>query len=182
MRQGTLRCRRVPFYLRGINFLDRKFIRIKIETQSQTQETVTKKISDIEYIQRLKEQGLKPTRARLLVFQESVQMPHHFSADDLALKVRTKDRTVSRATVYRTIPFLIQFGILREVVFGQNHHNYECVIGREHHEHLICLKCSKIIEFSDERMEIPLDEACERHGFRAVAHKTEVTGYCRRCR
>ncbi len=138
-------------------------------------------ISEENYILQLREKGLKPTQARLLVFRESIKIPDHFSADDLSLKVRTEDQRVSRATVYRTIPFLVELGILREVVYSQKHRNYECVLGREHHEHLICLKCGKIIEFSDDRMEIPLEEACQKYHFKAVAHKTEVTGYCKKC-
>src|SRR5574341_1896916 len=130
----------------------------------------------------LKEKGLKPTPERVLILKEALKMPHHFNADDLAIKVRMRDQNVSRATVYRTLPLLIEFGILREVVFSDKHHNYECMLGREHHEHLICIKCRKIIEFSDERMEIPLEEACKKYQFQAVAHKTEVTGYCRECR
>jgi Fur family ferric uptake transcriptional regulator len=133
------------------------------------------------FIEKLKEKGLKPTSERLLIFKEATKLPHHFSADELAFKVWQKDERVSRATVYRTIPLLLEFGVLREVVFSDKHHNYECVLGKAHHEHLICLKCGKIIEFSDDRMETPLDEACEKFNFKAVAHKTEVTGYCKNC-
>ncbi|MBI1871027.1 MAG: transcriptional repressor [Chlamydiae bacterium] len=138
-------------------------------------------LSQQDYRIKLKESGLKPTQARLLIFKEVLKMPHHFNADDLALRVRSQNERVSRATVYRALPILVEFGILREVVFSEKHHNYECMLGRKHHEHLICLKCGTIIEFSDERMEIPLDEACEKYHFKAVAHKTEVTGYCRKC-
>jgi Fur family ferric uptake transcriptional regulator len=121
------------------------------------------------FIEKLKEKGLKPTSERLLIFKEATKLPHHFSADELAFKVWQKDERVSRATVYRTIPLLLEFGVLREVVFSDKH------------QHLICLKCGKIIEFSDDRMETPLDEACEKFNFKAVAHKTEVTGYCKNC-
>jgi len=95
--------------------------------------------------------------------------------------VRRRNKAVSRSTVYRALPLLVEFGILREVVYSEKHHNYECMVGRPHHEHLICLACGKIIEFSDERMEVPLEEACLKHRFKAVAHKTEVTGYCKKC-
>lgn len=134
-----------------------------------------------DFLEKLKEKGFKPTSERLLIFREAVKLTAHFSAEDLAFKVWQKDERVSRATVYRTIPLLLEFGVLREVVFSDKHHNYECVLGKEHHEHLICLKCGKIIEFADERMEIPLEEACEKFHFKAVAHKTEVTGYCKNC-
>jgi len=133
------------------------------------------------FLKKLQEQGHKPTKERALVFKEVLKMPHHFNADDLAIKVHKRDQNVSRATVYRTIPILIEFGILREVIFSEKHQNYECMLGREHHEHLICIRCRKIIEFSDERMEIPLEEACKKNQFKPVAHKTEVTGYCKQC-
>lgn len=139
-------------------------------------------LTEKDFSVKLKEKGLKPTHARVLVFDEVLKMKHHFSADDLAFQVRQKDQNVSRATVYRTMPLLIEFGILREVVFSDKHHNYECMVGRKHHEHLICLKCGGIIEFSDERMEEPLKAACQKFGFMGIAHKTEVTGYCAKCR
>jgi Fur family ferric uptake transcriptional regulator len=140
------------------------------------------KFTEENFLKKLQERGHKPTKERGLIFKEVLKMPHHFNADDLAIKVHKRDQNVSRATIYRTLPILIELGILREVVFSDKHHNYECMLGREHHEHLICIRCRKIIEFSDERLEIPLDEACERYQFKAVAHKTEVTGYCKDCR
>lgn len=138
-------------------------------------------LKEEDFLDRLKEKGLKPTRERVLIFKEALKMHDHFNADELAFHVRRKDKNVSRATVYRTLPFLIEFGVLREVVFSDKHHNYECMAGKEHHEHLICLKCGGIIEFSDERMEVPLEEACKKFEFKGVAHKTEVTGYCKKC-
>ena len=137
--------------------------------------------SEGQFVEKVQKKGLRATSERSLVFRESLRIKDHFSADDLADRVRQQDKTVSRATVYRTIPLLVEFGVLREVLFGDKHHNYECMVGRKHHEHLVCLRCSKIIEFTDERLETPLEEVCKRFGFKPVAHKTEVTGYCGKC-
>jgi len=128
--------------------------------------------------------GLKCTPQRCEVFEEIVRLGGHFSADELAerLRGRGRGRTISRATVYRTLPLLVQCGLLREVLFTENHSHYEAVYSREHHEHMICIKCHRTIEFDDSDLERLIRRIGRAAGFSPVSHKIEVYGLCARCR
>jgi Fur family ferric uptake transcriptional regulator len=75
----------------------------------------------------------------------------------------------------------VKSGLLREVIFGEKHAHYEHVYGHEHHEHLVCIKCGKIIEFTDERIEKYQDEICLRNKFKAESHRFQIMGYCEDC-
>ncbi|MEW5725831.1 MAG: transcriptional repressor, partial [Thermodesulfobacteriota bacterium] len=88
---------------------------------------------------------------------------------------------VSKASIYRTIPLLIEAGLIAEVYLENGHMHYERVYGRDHHCHLRCNNCRTIIEFHDERLsEIERDIAV-KHGFRSEGHKMEITGLCAQC-
>jgi len=128
--------------------------------------------------------GLKCTPQRLEVFEEIVRMRGHFSAEELAERFRTRKRgpAISRATVYRTLPVLIRCGLVREVIFTEKHSHYEAAYSREHHEHMVCTKCGRIIPFDDSELERAIRKIARAAGFSPVSHKIEVCGVCDRCR
>jgi len=129
-------------------------------------------------------------RSRGLIFtperREIVEAIHaysgHFDADNLIFLLRKRGSRVSRGTVYRTIPLLVEAGVIRPVAFTDRHAHYEDTCKTRHHEHLICLECGKVIEFFRPRMEKELETICRENNFQPVAHKMEVTGYCSDCR
>src|SRR3989339_1032456 len=96
---------------------------------------------------------LKFTAERQAILDRVFENHKHFEADELLVDLRLNDMKISKATIYRTLALLVKCGLLREVIFGEKHAHYEHVYGHEHHEHLVCIKCGKIIEFSDERIE-----------------------------
>ena len=63
-----------------------------------------------------------------------------------------KKSPVSKASIYRTIPLLIETGLIGEVFLENGHMHYELIYGREHHCHLRCSKCNAIVEFTDKRL------------------------------
>ena len=129
-----------------------------------------------------KQKSLKYTPGRKTILEAVCSMDSHFEADDLYLKLReTSSRRISRATVYRTLPLLEESGLIRRVIFIDKHTHYEQVYDHLHHEHLICLKCGRIIEFYKRSLEDSLEDIAREHSFKSVAHKLEVTGYCDTC-
>ncbi|MGB8656295.1 MAG: Fur family transcriptional regulator [Candidatus Zixiibacteriota bacterium] len=125
---------------------------------------------------------LKFTRERNIVLEEMFRTPGHLEADDLLFRLKRKRKTASRATVYRTLDLLVESGIVRKVDLGHDHSHYELVADHPHHEHMICLKCGRVIEFSDKEMEKALNLLCRRSGFQHASHRFEVFGRCGRCR
>ncbi len=125
--------------------------------------------------------NLKFTPERQIVLEEVFKIHDHFEAEDLLLKIRQNSRRVSRGTIYRTLELLVESELVRKVAFIEKHTHYEHVYVHKHHEHLICLKCKKVIEFFREPLEKELTQVCKANQFVMKSHKIEVTGYCRDC-
>ena len=129
----------------------------------------------------LRSKGLRFTSERERVLEEASSVHEHFEAEDLLFRMRQHGHRVSKATVYRTLTLLVQCGLLREVIFGERHSHYEHILGHRHHDHLICLKCGKIIEFTDETIEQLQQKICERYQFDPLQHRLEIRGTCEQC-
>lgn len=127
--------------------------------------------------------GLKYTNERKLILEAVLSMSDHFEVDDLHMEIRRQHQNhVSKATIYRTLPLLVESGLLREVLFVDKHAHYEHAFRHRHHEHLICLKCGKIIEFVNAQLEELLINVAKGHQFETSGHKVEMTGICKDCR
>ena len=126
--------------------------------------------------------GLRFTREREELLAAIFQAPRHFEAEDLIRTVHDRNSRVSRATIYRTLTLLEECGILQKSLFGHNRHFYESLVGRHHHDHIVCVRCGQIREFDDERIEAVQNEVCERFGFALVDHMHEIFGVCADCR
>jgi len=127
--------------------------------------------------------GLRLTAQRREILSEVLAMKGHFEAEDLHHQLRKKQSgRVSRASVYRTLPLLVEAGLLREVEFVERHTHYEKSASREEHSHLICTSCRKVIEFRHPSVERALQSVARKHGFEEHSRKVEVTGLCRGCR
>jgi Fur family ferric uptake transcriptional regulator len=119
---------------------------------------------------------LRMTREREELLSAIFHAPRHFEAEDLIRTLKRREGRVSRATVYRTLALLEECGILRKSLFGRNRHFFESVVGRRHHDHLVCIRTGKIIEFEDDRIEQLQEEICKKYGFKMVDHVHEIFG------
>jgi Fur family ferric uptake transcriptional regulator len=129
----------------------------------------------------LKSKGLKITPERETVFDEVLSSGDHFEAEDLLFRLKNKDQRISKATIYRTLPLLIEGGWLRKVIFDERHMHYERDSGVRQHEHLVCANCGEIIEFSDKKIQGQLDAICQKYRFEPRSHRLEVMGFCKKC-
>lgn len=124
---------------------------------------------------------LKFTPERQAILNYVFSNHKHFEADELLIDLRLNDIRISKATIYRTLSLLVKSGLLREVIFGERHAHYEHVYGQEHHDHLVCNGCGKIIEFFEERIEKLQEEVCKKNKFKVESHKLQIQGYCEEC-
>ena len=129
----------------------------------------------------LRNEGLKYTSERRLILTEVLKRRDHFDADELAAEMRTEGLKVSRATVYRTLDILHEIGVVNKATLGHKHQHYENMVGRQHHDHLVCLHCDKVIEFVDEEIEKRQEEVCKSLGFEMKRHSLQIFGYCSHC-
>ena len=131
----------------------------------------------------LKERGLKSTAQRDDIAHAFFASTRHMSIDDLCQQVRKINPRVGYATVYRTIKLLKDCELAEERHFADGQTRYEnAESDEEHHDHMICDKCGKIVEFSDERLEALQEEITAKLGFVLVRHRMELYGICRQCR
>ena len=135
-----------------------------------------------EFRRYLKGLNLKCTPEREGIVREVMSFKKHFEADELLVKLRNRHNRVAKGTIYRTLKLLVDAGFLRPVIFIDRHMHYEPLVDSSHHEHLICMRCGRIIEFKNPKMEKMLEKICERISFTHAAHKLEITGLCSRCK
>jgi Fur family transcriptional regulator, ferric uptake regulator len=130
----------------------------------------------------LERRGLKLTAERQALFDELFARHEHFEADELLVRLRAKHKKISRATIYRTLDLLVDSGIVGRVRIRESGYRYERLRAGEHHDHLICNECGRVIEFYEPRIENLQDEVCEGYGFLPLSHSHQMRGICRQCR
>ncbi len=133
------------------------------------------------FLEFLRKKDLKFTSQRELILKAAFTGHRHFTADQLFDEVRKKDRTISRATVYRTLSLLVDANLLDASDFERGQLFYERKFGYEHHDHLVCIDCGKIIEFRDSEIEKMQDQVTNKFGFKLLYHRHQLFGRCRQC-
>lgn len=125
---------------------------------------------------------MKNTRQRELILETFLKIGGHVSAEELYNKVSKRDPTIGLATVYRTLNLLCQSGIAQQREFGEGYTLFEIVRDYKHHDHLICTKCGKIIEFENCNIERLQEKVAKENEFTIYTHKLEIYGLCGECK
>jgi len=128
----------------------------------------------------LKKEKLKYTPQREEILKEVLKTRGHFEVEDIVHKLKNKKKSVSRATVYRTLSILKEMGVITEVIKYKNKTIYEIGL-KKHHDHLICVSCGKIIEFFNKKLEKLQDKICSDFEFHPYSHRLEIYGLCNDC-
>jgi Fur family ferric uptake transcriptional regulator len=129
----------------------------------------------------LESKGLKSTQQRYFIADIFFKTNTHVSLDELLKKVKRKTPSIGYATVYRTMKLLTETGLAMERQFGDGQTRFENVPQDGHHDHLICIKCSKIVEFQNQKIEDLQNQTARKMGFKVIRHKLELYGYCKGC-
>jgi len=129
----------------------------------------------------LRKSGFRWTNQRALIVREALASHDHFTAEELLDLCRKKDPKVSRATVYRTLSVLEDAGFVEGLETGDGGRRFEHVLGHDHHDHMVCLQCEKIIEFRDDELERRQELAAKRVGFKIQRHSLRLYGSCKQC-
>lgn len=130
----------------------------------------------------IRTRGLRLTKQRLQVAEIFMETDGHVSAEELYDRVRRRHPDIGFSTVYRTLKLLKEAGVARQVDFDARRAKFESSADKTHHDHLICIKCAKVVEFLEPEIERLQDEVVEKHGFVIRWHRMEIFGLCPRCR
>jgi Fur family transcriptional regulator, ferric uptake regulator len=130
----------------------------------------------------IKDQGLKATAQREDIAQVFFTINRHISVEELYSEVRHVNPRVGYATVYRTLKLLKECGLAAERHFADGQARFEHVEAERHHDHIICERCGRIVEFLHPQIEQLQAKVAQRFGFVATTHKMEIYGICQECR
>jgi len=131
------------------------------------------------FLEFLEHKHLRLTGPRRAIIETVFNTEKHFTAEELLKWARRRDKSVSRATVYRTLPLLTESGLVREMDFGKDHKYYDPNYAEHpHHNHIICQEFGKIVEFESEKIEQLENEISHRLGFSVRAHRLQITATC----
>src|SRR5580700_1476751 len=130
---------------------------------------------------RLRERGLKSTGQRDDIARVFFNLRRHISAEELYAEVKKINPHVGYATIYRTLKLLKECDLLSERHFDEGQARYE-VAGEHHHDHFICERCGKIIEFENDELELMQQTIAQKLGVLLTHHKMELYGLCADCR
>ena len=131
----------------------------------------------------LKERGLKATSQRDEIARVFFGSGRHISVEELYHEVRKVSARVGYATVYRTLRLLKECGLAAERHFNDGEARYERAEGEaQHHDHLICERCGRIVEFANLEIESLQEAVARKQGFVITRHRLELYGICRECR
>ena len=128
-----------------------------------------------------REKGLRNTPERETIIEEIFATHDHFDVEELYLRLKNKKKKVSKPSIYRLIPYLLESGLIQEAYFEEGHLHYEHIYGHEHHCHLRCVRCGKTIEFQEKSLKRLEKKLGEKYNFQVQGHKVEVFGYCPAC-
>ena len=133
------------------------------------------------YLERLRPPGGRRSSKRELVVDVFLRQQGHLSADDLVALMRSEDQRISRATVYRTLRWMVEAGIARKVDFGEGRFRFEHSYRHPRHFHLICESCNRSYEFLSSDIESLLEEIAEDRRFTAGRSVVQLYGTCEEC-
>lgn len=123
--------------------------------------------------------GLRITNQRLAIFDAAFAQKEHFTAEELLVHARAIDDSVSRATVYRTLPHLIGSSVLREVDIGKNLKYYlPNADSSAQVAQVICVDCDKIFEISAPFMTWYGSTVSSKLGLTPISQRLQVTAHC----
>ncbi|MCA1586417.1 MAG: transcriptional repressor [Acidobacteria bacterium] len=133
-------------------------------------------------LDRLRPAGTKRSSKRDLIVNVFLRQEGHLSADDLVDLIKREDHRISRATVYRTLQWMVDAGVARKVDFGEGRFRFEHSYRHPRHFHLICKSCNRSYEFLSSDIESLVEEVAAARAFTARQSVVQIYGTCEACR
>ena len=132
------------------------------------------------YKQLIRQRGFRVTPQRQIILDALSELKGHRTPDEVYSRVQRKTTAINRATVYRTLDFLLRMGLVTVAQVKDNQTVYE-VINEEPHHHLVCQKCEKFIELDNAVVKPLFDRIQQDEGFQIRTDHLILFGLCRDC-
>lgn len=128
--------------------------------------------------QEIESKGLNKSRPREQILEIIVDQLEHFTVPELVKAVQKSHPELGAATIYRSIPVLVEAGILLESLSDSSRMAIYEVNSGEHHDHIVCTDCHQIFEFHDERIEKAQNELTKKLAFQVLSHRHVIYARC----
>jgi len=130
----------------------------------------------------LSQAGLKRGASRERVIELLATKPCALSAVEIEDELRANGRPTGRASVYRVLDLLVEHGLVERLEVGDGQARFErSHPDGEHHHHLVCDRCGRLVAFDDPGLERAIGRLSERLGVRIDSHDVLLRGACQRC-
>ena len=132
--------------------------------------------------QELKKAGLKITTPRIKIFQIlTTSKQRHLKAEDIYHELHKNNEDIGLATVYRVLTQFESAGLIHRHRFDGDYAVFEINEG-EHHDHLVCIKCHKVVEFFDDIIETRQEKIAKDNHFEITDPSLYIYGICEQCK
>ncbi len=126
--------------------------------------------------------GLRRGGARERVIELLATKPCALTAVEVEEEIRAQGTRIGRASIYRVLELLVEHSLVERVTIGQGQSRFERVLPTgEHHHHLVCDTCGRLVAFDDPGLERAIHRVSERLGVRVESHDVLLRGACGRC-
>jgi Fur family ferric uptake transcriptional regulator len=129
---------------------------------------------------RLAQKGYRMTPQRLMILEAIEGASGHVSAEEIFQDIKKRYPGLNISTVYRTLELLKETGLVTETDMGDGRVRFHSA-GHEHHHHLVCSRCGKVIDLNEETLSPLIDALSKKYGFRADLKHLAIFGYCKDC-
>ncbi|MBD1924229.1 transcriptional repressor [Microcoleus sp. FACHB-831] len=125
---------------------------------------------------------LTPQRETILNVFQHLPRGQHLSAEDLYDLLQDEGESISLSTIYRTLKLMARMGILRELELAEGHKHYELNQPYpHHHDHLICVRCNKTIEFKNDSILKIGTRTAKKEGYHLLDCQLTIHAVCPSC-
>ena len=138
--------------------------------------------SATEFVETHRPAGGRRSGKRDLIVEVFMRQKGHLGADELVDLIRSQDARISRATIYRTLQWMVEAGIARRVDFGEGRFRFEQSYRHPRHFHLICKTCGQSFEFLSSDIEMLIEDVARERQFDARQSVLQIYGTCASCR
>ena len=138
-------------------------------------------LSPAEFVETHRPAGGRRSGKRDFIVDVFLRQTGHLGADELVTIIRQEDPRISRATIYRTLQWMVDAGIARKVDFGDGRFRYEHSYRHPRHFHLICKTCQQSFEFLSSDIEALMEEVANARRFSPSQSVVQIYGTCEQC-
>lgn len=129
----------------------------------------------------LTQQDQRYTTQRREIVDAIINKKDHFEIDEFISEVHLQGKRLARATVYRTVKQLLDAKLIQKIDAGNGRIYYEYNEALQHHDHIICNQCGKILEIKNNHIEKAIKLECIKLGFQAEYRSLHIYGTCKEC-